>query len=92
MLTYHATFWTEEEVVLGRVVDYPGVIAFGKSLEEARVSLSRALVDMAETALLQGEALPVPGPESIDEEAELNEPIYLVLSAGSSTPARTGAA
>ena len=92
MLTYHAAFWTEEGVVMGKAVDFPGVIAYGKSIEEAKVSLSSALVDMAETALLRGEALPIPDPSAVDEGAELNEPIHLVLSAGTKVSVQVSAA
>ena len=92
MLTYHAAFWTEEGVVMAKVIDFPGVIACGKSIEEARVSLSSAMVDMAETALLRGEALPVPNPAAVDEAVELNEPIHLVLSAGTKVSVQVSAA
>ena len=70
MLTYHAALWTEEGVVLAKVIDFPGVIAYGNSIEEARLGLSHALVDMAETALLRGEALAVPDPAAVDEAAD----------------------
>jgi hypothetical protein len=43
--------------------------------------LASALVDMAETNLLQGEALPRPDPASTDAEADLEEPIHLLLRA-----------
>jgi len=92
MLTYHAAFWTEEGVVLGKVLDFPGAIAYGHSADEARSNLSAALVDMAETALLRGEPLPLPVPSAVDEGAELNEPIHLVLSAGTKISVQVGAA
>lgn len=41
-------------------MDFPGTIAFGSSLEEARKNLASALRDMAETNLLKGEPLPIP--------------------------------
>jgi len=37
---------------------------------------------MAETNLLRGEALPIPDPTRSDLQAELDEPIYLVLQTG----------
>ena len=82
MLTYHAAFWTEGSTVLARIVDFPGVVAYGASIGEARAHLSAALVDMAETSLPEGEALPLPDPSSTDDSAELVEPIHLILSAG----------
>jgi hypothetical protein len=45
--------------------------------------LASALVDMAETALLRGEALPQPDPSCTDPEADLEEPIHLLLTAAS---------
>jgi predicted RNase H-like HicB family nuclease len=92
MLTYHAAFWTEEGTALAKVLDFPGVIAYGKTVDEARTNLSSALVDMAETALLRGEALPVPDASANDEAAELNEPIYIVISAGTKVSVKVGAA
>lgn len=44
---------------------------------------SPALVDMAETNLLLGEPLPRPDPTVTDPEADLEEPIYLFLTAAS---------
>jgi hypothetical protein len=37
---------------------------------------------MAETNLLKGECLPIPDPTRTDPNAELEEPIYLVMQAG----------
>ncbi len=92
MLTYHAAFWTEDGVVLAKVIDFPGVLAYGASIDEARGNLASALVDMAETALLRGEALPRPLVSAADEGADLNEPIHLVLSAGSKVSIHVSAA
>jgi hypothetical protein len=36
---------------------------------------------MAETNLMQGESLPKPNPSCTDSEADLEEPIYLLLTA-----------
>ena len=37
---------------------------------------------MAETNLLRGEPLPIPNPARTDPNADLEEPIYLILQAG----------
>jgi predicted RNase H-like HicB family nuclease len=66
------------------VPDFPGVISFGENLEEARRLLAIALVDMAETSLLSGEALPKANPDSSEPESDLEEPIHLLLNALSS--------
>jgi predicted RNase H-like HicB family nuclease len=83
MLTYKAMYKYIDEGVHAEVLDFPGVISFGIDLEEARRMLGSALVDMAETNLLQGEPLPQPDPAASDPEADLEEPIHLLLSAAS---------
>jgi predicted RNase H-like HicB family nuclease len=83
MLTYKAMYKYLDDGVHAEVMDFPGVISFGGDLEDARRMLGSALVDMAETSLLNGEPLPRPEPTSSDPEADLEEPIRLLLSAAS---------
>jgi len=83
MLTYKAMYKFLGDGVHGEVLDFPGVITCAEDLEEARRMLASALVDMAETSLLQGEQLPKPEPSSTDPEADLEEPIHLILTAAS---------
>ncbi|HLQ46644.1 MAG TPA: hypothetical protein VK137_18010, partial [Planctomycetaceae bacterium] len=75
MLTYKAMFKFVEGGVHGEVLDFPGAITCGRDLDEVRRLLSSALVDMAETRLLQRESLPSPDPLVTDAEADLEEPI-----------------
>ena len=82
MLIYKSAYKWEEGVCLGEVLDFPGTATCGNTLDEARANLAAALRDMAETNLLRGEALPVPNPARSDPEAELEEPIYLVVQTG----------
>ena len=77
MLTYKAMYKFTDEGVHGEVLDFPGAITCGKNLAEARRLLAGALVDMAETNLLEGELLPVPNISTTDAESDLEEPIYL---------------
>lgn len=81
MLTYKAMYKFLDEAVHGEVLDFPGVITAGPDLDETRRLLQSALVDMAETNLMQGEPLPSPDPQATDPEADLEEPIYLLLTA-----------
>lgn len=83
MLTYKAMYKFVDQGVHAEVLDFPGTITFGATLEEARRLLASALVDMAETNVLQGEPLPHPDSSCTDPEADLEEPIHLVLSAAS---------
>ncbi len=83
MLTYKAMYKYLDQGVHAQVLDFPGVISIGKDLNEARKMLASALVDMAETNLMQGEPLPRPDATLHDADADIEEPIHLVLSAAS---------
>ena len=83
MLTYKAMYKFLDHGVHAEVLDFPGTITFGENLEDARRSLASALVDMAETNVLRGEPLPQPDPSCTDPEADLEEPIHLLLIAAS---------
>jgi len=83
MLTYKAMYKYLDEGVHGEVLDFPGVITWGPDLEETRRLLASALVDMAETNLLKGEPLPQPDSTCTDSDADLEEPIHLLLQAAS---------
>lgn len=83
MLTYKAMYKFVEGGVHGEVLDFPGVITCGRDIDEARSLLASALVDMSETNLMMGEALPNPDPAVSDPEADLEEPIHLILNASS---------
>ena len=83
MLAYKAMYKYLDEGVHAEVLDFPGAITWGTDLKQARTLLGSALVDMAETNLLRGEPLPKPNPGATDPEADLEEPIYLLLQAAS---------
>ncbi len=81
MLTYKAMYKFLDEGVHGEVLDFPGVITWGRDLEEARKLLASGLVDMAELYLKEGKPLPQPDPNVTDPESDLEEPLYLLLMA-----------
>ena len=81
MLIYKAMYKFLDEGAHAEVLDFPGVITFSTNLSDARQLLASALVDMAETNLMQGEPLPQPDPSCTEPEADLEEPIYLLLTA-----------
>lgn len=83
MVTYKAMYKFLDQGVHAEVLDFPGTITFGENLEDARRLLASALVDMAETNLLGGEPLPRPDPLCTDPDADLEEPIHLLLIAAS---------
>lgn len=80
-MVYKASYKYLEDGVHAEVVDFPGLITCGTTIEETRKLLAGALEDTAETNILLGEPLPKPNPEALDPEADLNEPIRLVLTA-----------
>lgn len=81
MITYRAMYKFVDGGVHAEVLDFPGAISCASDLDEARRMLGSALVDMAETAVQEGEALPQPNPAATDAEADLEEPIHLLLNA-----------
>ncbi len=81
MLTYKAMYKFVPGGVHAEVLDFPGAMTCAEDLPEARRLLASALVDMAETCLLRGEPLPRPDPACTDSEADLEEPLYLLLDA-----------
>ena len=83
MLTYQAMYKFLDAGVHAEVLDFPGVMTCAKDIQEARRLLASALVDMAELCLLQGESLPRPDPACTHPEADLEEPIHLLLTAAS---------
>jgi hypothetical protein len=83
MITYKAMYKFLNEGVHGEVLDFPGTISWAENLESVRCSLASALIDMAETSLINGESLPTPNSQLTDPEADLEEPIYLILTAAS---------
>jgi predicted RNase H-like HicB family nuclease len=83
LLTYKAMYKILDNGVHAEVIDFPGAITCGAGLDEARRLLASALVDMAETNLLAGEPLPAPDPTCTDPDADLEEPIHLILTPAS---------
>ena len=80
MVTYKAMYKFHDEGVHASVLDFPARSVpgpIGKSAPDRR----QRVVDMAETNLLLGEPLPRPDPTCTDEDADLEEPIYLLLTA-----------
>jgi predicted RNase H-like HicB family nuclease len=69
--------------VHAQVLDFPEAITCGADLDEARRMLGMALLDMVETRLELGESLPRPDPAATDPEMDVEEPLYLHLSASS---------
>ncbi len=91
MLVYKSAYRWEDGVCLGEVLDFPGTVSFGRTLDEARASLAGALRDVAETNLLRGEPLPIPEANRTDPVADLEEPTDVVLQSGKQSPQHVAA-
>lgn len=83
MLTYKAAYYFDEDGVSVQALDFPAVLSCGKDLDEARKMIRSALVDVTEYMLDKGEPLPIPDPSVTDPEADLEEPLYLLIQAAS---------
>ena len=97
MLTYKAMYKFVDGGVHAEVLDFPGAISCADDLEEARIMLASALEDVAESHLLSGRPIPLPNSTVENDEADLTEPIHLLLRAGARVeinvgPRRTSAA
>ena len=77
-LEFHAAFYPiEDGWFMAKVLDFPGVVTQGKTLDHARRMLRDALREMVVWNLETGEALPLPNPKAKDRRACLLEPIRL---------------
>ena len=83
MLRYKAGYKFVEGGVHAQVLDFPAAITCAADLSEARRLLTIALLDVAETRLELGQALPTPDTTATDSEMDIEEPIFLHLSASS---------
>ena len=83
MVRYKAGYKFVDGGVHAQVLDFPAAITCGQDLDEARRMLASALIDVAETLLELGQPLPLPDPSATDPEMDMEEPIYLHLSASS---------
>ncbi len=83
MVQYKAGYKFVNGGVHAQVLDLPAALSCGTDLDDARRMLGIALIDVAETLLELGEALPKPDPSASDPEMDLEEPIYLHLSVSS---------
>jgi predicted RNase H-like HicB family nuclease len=81
MLRYKAGYKFVDGGVHAQVLDFPAVITCADDLAEARRLLTAALLDVAEARLEVGQSLPSPDPAITDPDMDVEEPIYLHLSA-----------
>jgi len=75
MFQYKAGYKYVDGGVHAQVLDFPAAITCGADLVEAQQLLTIALIDVAETLLELGQALPQPNPSVSDAEMDIEEPI-----------------
>jgi predicted RNase H-like HicB family nuclease len=81
-MEYHAAYYPiEDGWFLARVLDFPGVLSQGRSIEQARTMIKDALCQMADHKLEQSETLPRPNARARDKKASLVEAIKLKIRA-----------
>jgi predicted RNase H-like HicB family nuclease len=80
-LEYHAAFYRTEDSnwIVVEVLDFPGALSQGRTLNSARRMIRDALRLMAEVRIEEGEPLPQPNPKVRDKEAFLIEPVQLKI-------------
>jgi predicted RNase H-like HicB family nuclease len=87
MLEYRAAYYRDRESgwYVARVLDFPGVVSQGRTLDRARRMLADAMREMTEWLLEDGQPIPRPDPTATDPSADVLEPIRLVIRARSGT-------
>jgi predicted RNase H-like HicB family nuclease len=80
-LEYHAAFYRGEDSkwIVVEVLDFPGALSQGRTLNSARRMIRDALRLMAEWSIERGEPLPRPNPRARDKKAFLVEPVQLTI-------------
>jgi predicted RNase H-like HicB family nuclease len=86
MIEYHAAYYEGEDGwVIAEVLDYPGVLSQGRTLNSAKAMIRHALRVMAECDIEDGRPLPRPNPRARAKTALFSEtiPLRVRIHAGS---------
>lgn len=86
MLRYHVAFYLPkgaDKMVVAEALDFPGAVSQGFDLADARLMISSAMEDLAQSLLEDGKPLPVPNRSASDPEADLIELVPLSVEVGS---------
>jgi predicted RNase H-like HicB family nuclease len=82
MLEYHAAYYPiEDGWYMARVLDFPGALSQGRTLNSARRMIRDALRGLAEWLIEEGEPLPRPNRRARDKKADFVEAIPLRIRA-----------
>jgi predicted RNase H-like HicB family nuclease len=87
MLEYHAAYYQiEDGWYMAKVLDFPGVLSQGRTLQSARRMIRDALRLMAQDVVEEGEPMPRPNPRAKDKKAVFQETIPLRFQVRTGTP------
>jgi predicted RNase H-like HicB family nuclease len=85
MLRYHVAFYLPKapgDMVVAEALDFPGAVTQGFDLPDARLMVSSALEELAQSLLEAGKPLPVPSDDAHSLDADLTELVPLSVHAG----------
>jgi predicted RNase H-like HicB family nuclease len=85
VLTYNASYTVIDGGYMGEVLDFPGAVSQGDTLNDVRSNLASALHDLVESYLLDGMALPLPKadyPLDGTVRGDREEAIYVTFQTG----------
>jgi predicted RNase H-like HicB family nuclease len=79
MFEYRAAYYQDSDsgYFTAKVLDFPGVLSQGRTLQGAWKMLRDALREMTEWLLEDGQPIPRPDPAATDATADLVEPIFV---------------
>lgn len=87
MLEYHAAYFLgEDNWVVADVLDFPGVLSQGRTLNSARAMIRDALSLMVRTLLEEGKPLPRSDPKARDKTAIFSEKIPVLIKVPKGKP------
>lgn len=77
---YQAAYFKDEDGWYAvQALDFPGAVSQGKTLKEARYMIRDAMELLAEYLLEEGKPLPQPKPRAKAPDADLVEPVTLLV-------------
>jgi predicted RNase H-like HicB family nuclease len=80
MLEYHAAYYEiEDGWYMAKILDFPGAVSQGRTLQSARRMLRDALEGLVDFILKKGELLPKPNPRARDRTAVYQEKVSVAV-------------
>lgn len=87
MLEYHAAYYRQKSGrYVAEVLDFPGALSQGRTLNSARRMIRDALRMLAEGLIEEGQSLPKPNPRARNSKADFFETIRVRMRAQLGVP------